>query len=195
MAAADEMRWMDRARQGDRQAFAKLVHAHQGAVRALLRRLTGGQWALTDDLAQETFLRAWQSLPRFRSEARFGTWVYRIAYNTYLMHVRSAKSTVPAGGVDTGDAGDESIASTGTDLVAQGEVQRMLMRLSPPERAAIIQCYYLGLNHEEAATVLNCPLGTVKSHLRRALAKLRDHLSEPVNESESDEPAEQHVRA
>ena len=53
-------------------------------MRAQLRHLTGGQWALADDLAQETFVRAWRGLSRFRGEARFGTWLYRIAYNTYL---------------------------------------------------------------------------------------------------------------
>jgi len=91
MATPDEARWLNQARQGDRQAFARLVCAHQGPVRALLRHLTGGHRALADDLAQETFLRAWQSLPRFRSEARFGTWLYRIAYNTYLTLERVSK--------------------------------------------------------------------------------------------------------
>ncbi|MHB1284745.1 MAG: sigma factor, partial [Metallibacterium scheffleri] len=77
MATTDEARRIDLARQGDRNAFAELVRAHQGPVRAQLRRLSGGQCALADDLAQETFLRAWQSLPRFRGEAGFGTWLYR----------------------------------------------------------------------------------------------------------------------
>ena len=60
------------------------MRIHQSSVRAQLRHLTGGQWALADDLAQETFVRAWRGLSRFRGEARFGTWLYRIAYNTYL---------------------------------------------------------------------------------------------------------------
>ena len=193
MATTDEARWLTRACQGDRHAFAELVRAHQGPVRALLRRLTGGQWALADDLAQETFLRAWQSLPRFRSEARFGTWLYRIAYNTYLMHVRRAKGTVE---VDAAKEENQVTSSTSSmDGVAQGEVQRALLILSPAERASILQCYYLGLSHAEAATVLNCPLGTVKSHLHRALGKLRDHLGESVKKRASDEPSKQPLRA
>lgn len=193
MATTDEARWLTRACQGDRHAFAELVRAHQGPVRALLRRLTGGQWALADDLAQETFLRAWQSLPRFRSEARFGTWLYRIAYNTYLMHVRRAKGTVEA---DAAKEENQVTSSTSSmDGVAQGEVQRALLILSPAERASILQCYYLGLSHAEAATVLNCPLGTVKSHLHRALGKLRDHLGESVKKRASDEPSKQPLRA
>ena len=193
MATTDEARWLTRACQGDRHAFAELVRAHQGPVRALLRRLTGGQWALADDLAQETFLRAWQSLPRFRSEARFGTWLYRIAYNTYLMHVRRANGTVEA---DAAKEENQVTSSTSSmDGVAQGEVQRALLILSPAERASILQCYYLGLSHAEAATVLNCPLGTVKSHLRRALGKLRDHLNDSTNKRASDEPSKQPLRA
>ena len=193
MATTDEARWLTRACQGDRHAFAELVRAHQGSVRALLRRLTGGQWALADDLAQETFLRAWQSLPRFRSEARFGTWLYRIAYNTYLMHVRRANGTVEA---DAAKEENQVTSSTSSmDGVAQGEVQRALLILSPAERASILQCYYLGLSHAEAATVLNCPLGTVKSHLHRALGKLRDHLNDSANKRASDEPSKQPLRA
>lgn len=195
MATTDEARRIDLARQGDRNAFAELVRAHQGPVRALLRRLSGGQCALADDLAQETFLRAWRSLPRFRGEAGFGTWLYRIAYNTYLMHVRSAKGAAEthAANLDESESQDTS-SMPSMDEVAHGEVQRALLILSPAERAAILQCYYLGLSHAEAATVLNCPLGTVKSHLHRALGKLRDHLGESMNKRVSDEPCEQPLR-
>lgn len=196
MAMTDEARWLDQARRGDRHAFAELVRAHQGTVRALLRRLTNGQWALADDLAQETFLRAWQSLPRFRSDARFGTWLYRIACNTYLMHLRSAKSAIEThAAIAVEEVQPAPLSTTSMEVVAQGEVQRALQVLSPPERAAILQCYYLGLSHAEAAYVLDCPLGTVKSHLRRALGKLRDHLDVPVKEREPDEPSEHPLRA
>ncbi|MHB1774026.1 MAG: sigma-70 family RNA polymerase sigma factor [Acidimicrobiales bacterium] len=196
MATTNEARWIDQARQGDRNAFAELVRTHQGSVRALLRRLTGGQWALADDLAQETFLRAWQGLPRFRSEAGFGTWLYRIAYNTYLMQVRRTKGTSEtyAASLDE-DESQVTSSMPSLDAVAHGEVQRALLLLSPAERVAIIQCYYLGLSHAEAAIVLDCPLGTVKSHLRRALGKLRDHLGTSMNKRASDEPSEQPLRA
>jgi RNA polymerase sigma-70 factor (ECF subfamily) len=195
MATTDEARWLEQARRGDRHAFAELVRAHQGMVRALLRRLTNGQWALADDLAQETFLRAWQNLPRFRSDARFGTWLYRIAYNTYLMHMRSAKNAIETQAAGAVEDEPPTASTASMEVVAQGEVQRALQVLSPPERAAILQCYYLGLSHAEAAFVLDCPLGTVKSHLRRALGKLRDHLGEPVKEREPDEPSEHPLRA
>ena len=66
----------------DRHAFAELVRRHQAAVRACLRRLTTGNDALADDLAQETFILAWRNLKSFRQEARFSTWLYRVAVNS-----------------------------------------------------------------------------------------------------------------
>src|SRR5664279_1411049 len=75
----------------DRHAFSELVRRHQSAVRATLRKLTSGNLALADDLAQETFLLAYRNLKSFRQEARFSTWLYRIAYNAFLADVRRIK--------------------------------------------------------------------------------------------------------
>src|SRR5436853_6804078 len=77
--------------QDDRHAFGELVRRHQSAVRATLRRLTGGDRALADDLAQETFLLAYRNLRSFRQEAKFSTWLYRIAYNAFLADARKMK--------------------------------------------------------------------------------------------------------
>src|ERR1043166_9913503 len=75
----------------DRHAFAELVRRHQSAVRACLRKLTSGNAALADDLAQETFLLAYRNLKSFRQEAKFSTWLYRIAYNAFLAAARTTK--------------------------------------------------------------------------------------------------------
>src|SRR4249920_398969 len=75
----------------DRHAFAELVKRHQSAVRATLRRLTAGNHALADDLAQETFVLAWRNLKSFRQEAKFSTWLYRIATNCWLADARKRK--------------------------------------------------------------------------------------------------------
>src|SRR5512133_2992042 len=75
----------------DRHAFAELVKRHQSAVRACLRKLTAGNHALADDLAQETFLLAYRNLKSFRQEAKFSTWLYRIAYNAFLADMRKTK--------------------------------------------------------------------------------------------------------
>ena len=77
--------------QDDRHAFGELVRRHQSVVRSTLRRLTGGNVALADDLAQETFLLAYRNLTSFRQEAKFSTWLYRIAYNVFLADARKIK--------------------------------------------------------------------------------------------------------
>ena len=173
----------------DRHAFAVLVRRHQSTVRALLRRLTGGDDALADDLAQETFVQAWRKLEHFRGDARFGTWLYRIAYNAFLMHARARKpeeshdeleqqaGPAPAlvAGTDDADGAADGVGRSPDEAVAdmQIDLRRAMARLSPAERAALVQCYYLDRSHEEAAYVLDCPVGTVKSHLLRARQKLK----------------------
>src|SRR5262244_1719780 len=77
--------------QDDRHAFGELVRRHQSTVRACLRKLTSGNAALADDLAQETFLLAYRNLKSFRQEAKFSTWLYRIAYNVFLADARKMK--------------------------------------------------------------------------------------------------------
>ena len=166
---------------GDRRAYGELVRRHQGRVRALLRRLCREDAALADDLAQDALVQAWRRLEHFRGEAAFGTWLYRIAYNTFLMHARrpSVRSTQALDEHRDDDAG-LTAGPAATDLVEQGEVRRALACLSEPERAVIVHCYYLDLSHSEAAFVIGCPLGTLKSHLARALQKLRKRLGEDI---------------
>ena len=167
----------------DRHAFAELVRRHQSAVRACLRKLTSGNIALSDDLAQETFIQAWRNLKSFRQEARFSTWLYRIATNCWLMHARKRREEL------LGDR-DDDIVDEETDVASQGEsaadhsgssmrkldLERAMAVLSDQERAAIVQCYHNDLSHEEAAFVLNCPVGTVKTHVLRAKQKLKTAL-------------------
>src|SRR2546430_801777 len=87
MAAPDAELIVRVLSEDDRHAFGELVRRHQSQVRGLLRQLSSDA-ALADDLAQETFLRAHRSLHQFRGGARFSSWLYRIAYNAFLAHVR-----------------------------------------------------------------------------------------------------------
>src|SRR6516165_347192 len=104
----------------DRNAFSELVRRHQSAVRATLRRLTAGNHALADDLAQETFMLAYRNMKSFRQEAQFSTWLYRIATNAYLAEARKRKEEL-LGDRDRDiatDDDDESVVSlegTGSD--------------------------------------------------------------------------------
>ena len=169
----------------DRHAFSELVRRHQSAVRTTLRRLTAGNHALADDLAQETFLLAFRNLRSFRQEAKFSTWLYRIATNAYLADARKRKEEL-LGDRDGQLADDEGAdreddAPGGSDLERSAslsmDMARAMAVLSDAERAAIVQCYHNDLSHEEAAQVLNCPVGTVKTHILRAKQKLKSRLA------------------
>jgi RNA polymerase sigma-70 factor (ECF subfamily) len=165
----------------DRHAFTELVRRHQSTVRACLRKLTAGNHALADDLAQETFVLAWRNLKSFRQEARFSTWLYRIATNCWLADARKRKEEL-LGDRDTGiaDEDDESLSDAGhahddhtRSATLKLDLERAMALLSEGERAAIVQCYHNDLTHEEAAYVLDCPVGTVKTHVLRGKQKLK----------------------
>jgi len=170
----------------DRNAFSELVRRHQSAVRTTLRRLTAGNHALADDLAQDTFMLAYRNLKSFRQDAQFSTWLYRIATNAFLADARKRKEELLGDrdqdvASDDDDVGDRPGEAAGFDP-ARGaslriDMDRALAVLSDAERAAIVQCYHNDLSHEEAAVVLNCPVGTVKTHILRAKAKLKTKLA------------------
>jgi RNA polymerase sigma factor (sigma-70 family) len=169
----------------DRHAFAELVKRHQSSVRACLRKLTAGNHALADDLSQDTFVLAWRNLKSFRQEARFSTWLYRIATNCWLAHARKRHEELLGdrdADVADGDADDAGSAGGASADHAAGttmkiDLERALARLSDAERAAIVQCYHNDLSHEEAAYVLGCPVGTVKTHVLRGKQKLKIALA------------------
>lgn len=166
----------------DRRAFEQLVRRHQGMVRAQLRRLLHGDHAAADDLAQETFLLAWRKLQTFRSEARFSTWLYRIAYTCFLQSNRKKSSTLRQ--ADEQEMETMRAPSQGVDL--QLDLMRAMAHLSQAEQSVLLHCLQLELSHEEAAYVLGMPLGTVKTHVARGKAKLRARLS-PWNETSHEE--------
>ena len=160
--------------EGDSLAFDQLVLRHQSPIRFLLRRLTGGNEALADDLAQEAFITAWRKLGNFRNEARFPTWLHQIAYRTFLAHTRSRRDHQPL---------DEnyhfgSVESTVRGSNFQYDLELAMLKLCESERAVVTLCLGSGLTHDEAAQVLQLPLGTVKTHLLRGREKLRTLLAE-----------------
>lgn len=160
--------------QDDRHAYAELMRRNQSSVRALLRRLTRGNDALADDLAQETFVLAWRKLAQFRGEARFSTWLYRIAYNCFLAH---ARATVPEDPLDPDLPEADAAPSHAPRADLRLDLERAMNTLTDAERAAIVQCYYQDLSHEEAAFVLELPLGTLKTHVLKAKQKLKAALA------------------
>ncbi len=159
----------------DRHAFAEIVRRHQSLVRTLLRRLTCGDAALADDLAQESFLRAYRGLARWRGEAKLSSWLYRVTYNVFLAHhARAQRGPTSEPQPDDAAVGTEAAADR---ALLQLDLERAMAALSPPERAALTLAYRDGLSHAEVASVLGCPLGTAKSHILRGREKLERRLS------------------
>jgi RNA polymerase sigma-70 factor (ECF subfamily) len=158
----------------DRAAFGELVLRHQSAVRNFLRRLTGGDAALADDLAQETFLQAWRGLARFHGTASFSTWLMGIAHN-HWRNARRRQRTVPVAPEHFAALEPTPSPAPLSDL--KHDLTHALRKLAPDEQIALHLCYQQGLSHSEIAGVLDWPLGTVKTHLNRSKEKLRSLLA------------------
>jgi RNA polymerase sigma factor (sigma-70 family) len=159
----------------DRGAFAELVNRHQGAVRGLLRRLCRGDADAADDLAQETFVRAYRGLRGFRGGARLSTWLHRVAYNVFLSNGGRLQRPPP---VDP----DQEPSPDGTDgadgALLRYDLERAMYALRPAEAAALTLSYVELLTHEEIAEVLACPVGTVKTNIARGKDRLRALMGE-----------------
>ncbi len=158
----------------DRAAFGELVRRHQSAVRRFLRHLTSGDEGWADDLAQETFIQAWRGLARFRAEAGFSTWLMGIAHNQWRNAWRRRRTELAAREAGE-DPESEPSPVRASDL--RQDLGAALRRLTAEEQTAVHLCYQQGLSHSEISTVVNWPLGTVKTHLSRAKEKLRSQLS------------------
>jgi RNA polymerase sigma-70 factor, ECF subfamily len=157
----------------DQHAFGELVRRHQSSVRGLLRQLTRTDIALADDLSQETFLRAYKNIRTFRGDAQFSTWLYRIAYNCFRENARRRKELV---GIDEAQLQSEHDPQV-ADAALRHDLMYALSLLPLHERSAILLCCQNGLSHEEAAQVLDIPLGTVKTNVLRGREKLKRSLA------------------
>jgi RNA polymerase sigma factor (sigma-70 family) len=158
---------------GERRAFGELVRRHGSAVRGLLRRM-GAQASEADDVAQDAFLTAFERIAEFRGEGTFAGWVKRIAARTYLRRLQKERR-LGAFGSETLE--NEPDAQAPGDADAAIDLDGALKTLAPAERLCVTMCFGAGLSHAEAAEALNLPLGTVKSHVKRGLEKLRARLA------------------
>jgi RNA polymerase sigma factor (sigma-70 family) len=156
----------------DRAAFSELVRRREAWLRALLRRLTGNA-AEADDLAQDVFIRAWRRLHSLRQPAAFGGWLRRLAVHRFIDAKRILRLEI------TESDGDNVAAEDATPeraAAARIDLERALAQLNPAERLCLTLNLGEGLSHGEVAETTEMPLGTVKSHILRATAKLRRTL-------------------
>ena len=152
---------------GGRCEFGELVRRHGSAVRGLLRRM-GAEASLADDLAQDAFLQAFEKCAEFRGDGPFAGWVKRIAARLYLKRRTKEARYVAESEVEE--------AAPHVDTAGHLDLDEALKTLSEPERLCVSLCHGAGLAHPEIAAAMNLPLGTVKSHVKRGLDKLRARL-------------------
>lgn len=155
----------------DRKAFDLLVKRYQSLVRTFFLRQTLGDGPLSDDLAQDTFVKAYTHLAGFKGMAHFSTWLYRIAYNVWCDYARSRKETQD---IDTPSVARKNAAGSQPGL--RMDLQNALRVLSDNERACVTLQLMDGLSIDKIAEVTGMAQGTVKSHLSRGKSKLASYL-------------------
>lgn len=171
---------IERAKAGDSRAFGELVLMHQSFVYNLaLRAVNDAREA--EDLAQDAFIRAWQALPRFRADAKFSTWLYRIVVNLcYNRHPRLKKEQEFLSMEE-----NEELISQDEGIIPDNEHDRRHLREClhqkinelPATQKMLIQLrYQQELSYEEISEVMQMPMGTVKTGLFRAHAQLRKEM-------------------
>lgn len=154
------------------RAFDKLVRKYQSPIRRFFLNQTCGDKELSDDLAQDTFLKAYTNLASFRNLANFSTWLYRIAYNVFYDYIRSVKQTED---LEAASA-DASLTTEQADYGQRADIYQALSRLKEIERTCITLFYMEELSIDKIAGITGCPTGTVKSHLSRGKEKMAQYL-------------------
>ncbi|HLV78277.1 MAG TPA: RNA polymerase sigma factor RpoE [Marinobacter sp.] len=188
-----DLQLVRKVRHGDRAAFDLLVVKYQSRVASIISRYVYDSQEVMD-LAQETFVKAYRAIDRFRGDSAFYTWLYRIAVNTAKNHL-DARSRRPQGSSDVADAENfddggrlRDVASP-ERLLQREQLQRALndaiARLPEELRSAFLLREYDGLSYEDIARILECPIGTVRSRIFRARDAVDRHLGPLLNHSET----------
>lgn len=175
-----ERLWLQQALTGDVEAFGRLVNEHQRFVYNLAFRALG-QPQEAEDVAQEAFVRAWLALPNFRGQARFSTWLYRIVTNLCYNRLPRLRKDLSA-------LGDESLPEIPDEAAPphaqlESEERRMFLhraieQLPESYKLLVTLRFQQELSYEEIATITSLPLGTVKTGIFRARARLRQALND-----------------
>lgn len=156
----------------NKRAFDTLVKKYQSPVRRFFLHQTLGDEELSDDLAQETFIKAYTHIASFRNLSSFSTWLYRIAYNIFYDYIRTRKET---SGLEDWEV-DASYQTAQRDVGQKMDIYRGLAQLKEAERTCITLYYMEDLAIDKISTITGLPSGTVKSHLSRGKEKLANFL-------------------
>ena len=187
MKNIDEATLIDLAvNSNDQRAFAELVNRHQSKLRYSLRQLCNFDEALADDLAQESFIKAFKQLHKFKQQSQFSSWLYRIGYNTFLEFVRKKKLDTVELDENFDRSNEQSFYSSEINEAEQEEQQsglqkklaELLATLEPERRSVLHLLLHRQFTQQEIATTMSIPLGTVKTHKNRGRVALQTGLQE-----------------
>jgi RNA polymerase sigma-70 factor (ECF subfamily) len=172
---SDDAALITAIRRGDPGSREALYHRYKRRVFALALRIVGAMDA--EEVSQEAFIRIFRGLPKFRGDAALGTWIYRLAVNAALSH-RSRRAPVAEGTPDPEVPTEplDHVSPPAGDAVLRGRLEQALWKLPVGYRTVLVLHDVEGLEHEEVATILGCHVGTSKSQLHKARAKLRELL-------------------
>jgi RNA polymerase sigma-70 factor (ECF subfamily) len=171
-AAVDDAELVAACRRGERRAMEALYHQYKRRVFGLCHRIVGAGEA--EEVAQDVFVRVFRGLASFRGDSQLGTWVYRLAVNAALTHAGKQRRRA-----EVSDDALEHVPAPGEvkrDPGLAGRVEEALGRLPAGYRAILVLHDIEGLSHEECAAILDCRIGTTKSQLHKARARMRDLL-------------------
>ncbi|MFZ5493743.1 MAG: RNA polymerase sigma factor [Verrucomicrobiota bacterium] len=170
----DEAELVQRARQRDQQAFARLYRRHVGRVHALCRRMTG-DIPRAEELTQTVFVTLWKKLGQFRGESAFASWLHRLAVNTVLMDFRTTRRReARVCGTEDPTALETPVTPPGAGL--RLDMEQAIAALPPRARVVFVLHDVEGYTHEEIAALLELETGTTKAQLHRARQLLREAL-------------------
>lgn len=155
----------------DSKAFGKLVVKYQSPVRRFFLSQTLGDGQLADDLAQDTFIKAYTSISSFKGLSAFSTWLYRIAYNVFLDYTRRQRPTQ-----DIGATASRKTLADDKDSSLRMDIYDALRRLNDKERTCITLQLIDGYKIDRISQITGMPAGTVKSHISRGKDKLQNYL-------------------
>jgi len=178
---------------GDEASYGTLVTRYRDYVYTIAVRIVGSEED-AEDVAQEAFVRAYRALPRFRGDSKFSSWLYRIATNRALTHLKKRRRRADTVDVESGSHVEAAVVDDGRSEVVSPELRvrneefrravRAAVRELPEQYRVVVTLFYLEeRSYKEVAATLGIPMGTLKTHLHRARALLRDILTKHHLES------------
>ena len=184
MSRPDELLWISQAALlNDKRAFGRLMQRHHQRVRRYFLMLTNGDRALSDDLAQITFIRAWKGIDGFRMLSSFSTWLLRIAYTTWCNHTASAKRHLSLDDASVTEVVGVMCDEPPPENEMEVHLRRAVAMLGEAERNCITLYYLEELSIRDIEKITGYKQGTIKSHLSRG----REHLRAVLKKYDADE--------